>query len=527
MLSKTGFINIRICCKRIQREVNFLKTNQISSDTAKWINNGNLSKLYINGRWVDPVEKEYLNVKNPATNEKIAEVGIASERDVEDAIQAAKTAFNSGPWKNTSAHERSLLLNKIANEIEKNIELLKEVETWDNGKTLSESKADIEGAVDTFRYYASIVLMPMGETLTVEKPLVSKVVREPVGVCGQIIPWNYPLLMAAWKLAPALAVGNTCILKPSEVTPLSSICLFEILDVLNIPPGVVNLINGYGDVAGQHLVESENVDKIAFTGGTETGKKILQSSVGNLKKVSLELGGKSANIVFSDADYQTALDHAAFAIFNNSGEVCSAGSRLLLQREIYDEFLKDLVEITKNIKVGNGFKNSTQMGPLVNQQQLRKVKSYVELGKEEAKLMCGGNQIIEDGFELGNFFEPTIFSDADPKSRIAQEEVFGPVLTVIPFDTEEEAINIANDSNYGLAAGIFTSDGAKGERVSNELRVGVTWINTFEQNLIEGPWGGYKQSGIGRELGVYALQEYTEVKQMINNLQVEPTYFFD
>src|SRR5699024_447651 len=254
---------------------------------------------------------------------------------------------------------------------------------------------------------------------------------------------------------------------------------------------------------------------------------ILQSSVGNLKKVSLELGGKSANIVFSDADYQTALDHAAFAIFNNSGEVCSAGSRLLLQREIYDEFLKDLVEITKNIKVGNGFKNSTQMGPLVNQQQLRKVKSYVELGKEEAKLMCGGNQIIEDGFELGNFFEPTIFSDADPKSRIAQEEVFGPVLTVIPFDTEEEAINIANDSNYGLAAGIFTSDGAKGERVSNELRVGVTWINTFEQNLIEGPWGGYKQSGIGRELGVYALQEYTEVKQMINNLQVEPTYFFD
>src|SRR5699024_10884959 len=202
-------------------------------------------------------------------------VGIASERDVEDAIQAAKTAFNSGPWKNTSAHERSLLLNKIANEIEKNIELLKEVETWDNGKTLSESKADIEGAVDTFRYYASIVLMPMGETLTVEKPLVSKVVREPVGVCGQIIPWNYPLLMAAWKLAPALAVGNTCILNPSEVTPLSSICLFEILDVLNIPPGVVNLINGYGDVAGQHLVESENVDKIAFTGGTETGKKIL------------------------------------------------------------------------------------------------------------------------------------------------------------------------------------------------------------------------------------------------------------
>lgn len=504
-----------------------MKIKSISTDTRNWLNNKNLTKLYINGQWKVPSNNTKLNITDPATNEIITEVGVSSEEDTEEAIQAAKTAFQSGTWKTTSAHDRSLLLNQIAGEIERNIELFKEIETLNNGKTLLESEADIAGAVDTFRYYASIILMPLGETLTVEEPLVSKVIREPVGVCGQIIPWNYPLLMAAWKLAPALATGNTCILKPSEVTPLTAIRLFEILDSLKLPPGVVNLINGTGDVAGQHLVESKDVDKIAFTGGTGTGKKIMQNSVGNLKKVSLELGGKSANIIFADADYQTALDHAAFAIFNNSGEVCSAGSRLLLQNEIYDEFLKDLVEVTKNIRVGNGFESSSQMGPLVNQQQLEKVKEYIDIGKEEAILLCGGNQIKGNGFEEGNFFEPTIFSDANPNSRIAQEEIFGPILTVIPFDTEEEAISIANNSEFGLAAGIFTKDGAKAERVSRALRVGVTWINTFEQNLIEGPWGGYKQSGIGRELGTYALEEYTEVKQMINNLQVKPTGFFN
>lgn len=492
----------------------------------EWLSSENIGKFYINGMWVEALEKETISVRNPATNEIIAEVGSANEQDAKNAIEAARKAFDDGEWRNSSVHQRALLLNRIANRIEENIEDLSLIETINNGKTLKEAKGDVEAAVATFRYYAAIVMKPAGETLQVESPFVSRVVREPIGVCGLIIPWNYPLLMAAWKLAPALAAGNTCILKPSEITPLSAIRLFELISDLPLPPGVINLINGTGIKAGQPLVESNLVDKIAFTGGTETGKKILQHSVGNLKKVSLELGGKSANIVFADADYETALDHATFAIFNNSGEVCSAGSRLLVEKTIYDEFVRDLVSATKKIKVGNGMDPKTQMGPLVSRQQLEKVKKYIEIGKKEATLACGGEQLISNNCKNGNFIEPTIFIDVDPKATIAQEEIFGPVLCVIPFETEEEAVKIANDSVYGLAAGIFTNDVAKAERVSKNLRVGVTWVNTYEQNLIEGPWGGYKESGIGRELGTYGFDEYTEVKQMINTLSVKPTNWF-
>lgn len=503
-----------------------MKQLNLSIKVKEWLSSNNVSKHYINGKWVENSNENRIEVINPATNRVIAEIGLGNEQDVEKAIQAAREAFDSGPWRKTSAHERSQILNSIANEIESYSEEFAEIETLNNGKTYEEAKGDVEGAVATFRYYAAIIMGSIGETLQVEEPFVSKVVREPVGVCGQIIPWNYPLLMAAWKLAPALAAGNTCILKPSEVTPLSAIRLFEIVESLSLPPGVINLVNGVGSEAGQYLVESKDVDKIAFTGGTETGKKIMQSSTSNLKKVSLELGGKSANIVFADADYDVALDHATFAIFNNSGEVCSAGSRLLVQKDIYEEFIQDLVAATEKIRVGDGFDPSSQMGPLVNKQQLHKVKQYIEIGKTEATLACGGTQIIENNLANGNFIEPTIFIDVDPKARIAQEEIFGPVLSVIPFETEAEAINIANDSDYGLAAGIFTNDVAKAERVSKALRVGVTWVNTYEQNLIEGPWGGYKQSGIGRELGTYGLEEYTEVKQMINTLYVEPTNWF-
>lgn len=498
----------------------------VTAFNDKWLTSENIGKFYINGKWVEPLQKETISVRNPATNEIIAEVGSATEQDAKKAIEAARKAFDEGEWCDSSAHQRSILLNKVADRIEEHIDDLTLIETTNNGKTLKEAKGDIEAAVATFRYYAAIVMRPTGETLQVEKPFVSKVVREPIGVCGQIIPWNYPLLMAAWKLAPALAAGNTCILKPSEITPLSAIRLFELMEGLPFPPGVINLINGTGINAGQPLVESNLVDKIAFTGGTETGKKIMQQSVGNLKKVSLELGGKSANIIFADADYETALDHATFAIFNNSGEVCSAGSRLLVEQSIYKQFVQDLINATQKIKVGNGMDNTTQMGPLVSRQQLEKVKKYIEIGKKEATLACGGEQLIDNSYKNGNFIEPTIFIDVDPKARIAQEEIFGPVLCVIPFETEEEAVRIANDSAYGLAAGIFTSDVAKAERVSKSLRVGVTWVNTYEQNLIEGPWGGYKESGIGRELGTYGLDEYTEVKQMINTLNVEPTNWF-
>lgn len=502
-----------------------IKTSE-SPFLNKWLSSQNIGKFYINGEWVEPVGQEKIAVKNPATNEVLAEVGSANEADAKKAIAAARQAFDQGEWRNYSAYERSGLLHELAKKIEKHTDEFAHIETANNGKTLKESRGDVEAAAATFRYYAAIIMMPTGETLQVEEPFVSKVVREPVGVCGQIIPWNYPLLMAAWKLAPALAAGNTCILKPSEVTPLTAIRLFELMEGLSFPRGVINLINGTGIGAGEPLVKSNLVDKIAFTGGTETGKKIMQQSVGNLKKVSLELGGKSANIIFADADYDTALDYATFAIFNNSGEVCSAGSRLLVQKSIYDKFVQDLIKETKKIRVGNGFDNTSQMGPLVSQQQLEKVTKYIAIGKEEATLACGGKKLTDDDKKNGNFIEPTIFIDVDPEARIAQEEIFGPVLCVIPFETEEDAINIANDSVYGLAAGIFTNDVAKAERVSKHLRVGVTWINTYEQNLIEGPWGGYKESGIGRELGTYGLDEYTEIKQMINTLQVEPTNWF-
>lgn len=494
---------------------------------GNWTDKAHVQQLYIDGKWVKPVREKTLPVINPATGEEIARVAAATKEDVDKAVAAARKAFDEGKWRTISPQTRARLLNEIAHKIEQHADELAEIETANNGKTLREAKADIAEAVKTFQYYAGLTTKPTGETFEVEPPLIARVVREPIGVCGQIIPWNYPLLMAAWKLAPALAAGNTCILKPSEITPLSAIRLFELIDEIGFPAGVVNLVVGTGVEAGQPLVESNFVDKIAFTGGTATGKKIIEMAAGNLKKVSLELGGKSPNIVFADADYESALDYAAFAIFNNAGQVCSAGSRLLVERPIYDRFIRDLVEATKKIRVGNGMDPRAQMGPIVSKRQLEKIERYIKIGiKEGAELVCGGKRILRDGMEKGFFIEPTIFMNVDPRSTIAQEEIFGPVLVIIPFDTEEEAIQIANDTSYGLAAGIFTSDGAKAERVAKAIRAGVTWINTYEQNLIEGPWGGYKQSGIGRELGVYGLYEYMEVKQIIHSLKVEPTRWF-
>ncbi|MFC7392263.1 aldehyde dehydrogenase family protein [Scopulibacillus cellulosilyticus] len=488
----------------------------------------NVNKLYINGNWQEASSQETIAVHNPATGEVIAEVASAKEKDAELAINAAREAFDKGPWRHTSAHERSELLYKLANKIEEHREEFARLETENNGKTLRESLGDIDFTIRTFKYYAGLATALSGETIEADAPLTSKIVREPIGVCGQIIPWNYPLLMAAWKLAPALAAGNVCILKPSELTPLTAIRLFELIDEAGFPPGVVNLLVGYGPEAGQPLVESPLVDKIGFTGGTVTGKAILQNAVGNLKKVSLELGGKSPNIVFADADFETAVDYAMFAIYNNTGQVCSAGSRLLVEKSIYPRFIEELVKRTEKIRVGNGFDEASQIGPLISQKQMEKVLNYIKIGVEDgAEIAVGGTRLTDQGREKGFFVEPTIFVNVDPKSRIAQEEIFGPVLCVIPFENEEEALELANGTSYGLAAGIFTTDGAKAERVAKGIRAGVTWINTYEQNLIEGPWGGYKQSGLGRELGTYGLEEYTEVKQIINNLKVEPTGWFD
>ena len=351
----------------------------------------------------------------------------------------------------------------------------------------------------------------------------SFVLREPVGVCGQIIPWNYPLLMAAWKMAPALAAGCTLVLKPSELTPLTALALARLIQQAGVPDGVVNIVTGPGAGAGEELAESPLVDKVAFTGGTVTGRKIATAATGNLKKVTLELGGKNPNVVFADADFEAAVDGALFAAFANQGEVCSAGSRLLVERKIHKKLVAAMLAKIPRIKLGHGLTPGVKMGPLVSAAHREKVESYIKVGVQEgAKLVCGGGRPKGPEFAKGNFVEPTIFDDVKPHMRIAKEEIFGPVLSVIPFDTEEEAVRLANDTIYGLAAAVWTSNITKGLRVIRELRAGITWINTYHPTYNEMPWGGYKQSGTGRELGLYGIQAYLETKQVNVNLDEAP-----
>jgi betaine-aldehyde dehydrogenase len=353
------------------------------------------------------------------------------------------------------------------------------------------------------------------------------VVREPVGVCGLIVPWNYPLLMSVWKLAPALAAGNTVVYKPSEVTPVTPKKLFEIFEEVGLPEGVVNMVMGAGPVVGNEIAANPDVDMVSFTGGTKTGKHIMKTAADTMKKVSLELGGKSPNIIFADADFETAVDYALFGIYAGAGQVCSAGSRILVEESIYDQFVERFVERAKKIKVGPGNAPDTEMGPLVSQEHLDKVLSYIKLGQEEgAKLACGGNRILVNGLDKGYFVEPTVFVNVEQHMRIVQEEIFGPVVCIQKFKTEEEAIKLANGTVYGLAGAVFSKDGAKALRVIKKVRSGITWINAYHPTYNEAPWGGYKQSGIGRSLGTFGFEEFQEIKQININLQVEPTGWF-
>jgi betaine-aldehyde dehydrogenase len=487
----------------------------------------NVGHMYINGQWVLAESGEVRNILNPANGEVIATVTEGNEQDAKKAIQAAKQAFYESGWWDTPASERARLLFAVANQLEAQAADFAKLETLNNGKPLREAEFDVNDAIACFRYYAGIATKPHGQTYEVADPMQAMVVREPIGVCGQIVPWNYPLLMAAWKLAPALAAGNTVVFKPSEITPLTAIKLFEIFDSIGFPAGVVNLVLGAGPTVGHELAANHDVDKIAFTGGTTTGRSIMQAAAGNLKKISLELGGKSPNIVFADADFETAVDYALFGIFANQGQVCSAGSRLLLEESIYDRFVERLVERAKKIKVGPGLEPGTEMGPLISEAHMQKVLRYIQIGIEEgATLACGGNRITTGGLEKGFFVEPTIFVNTRPDMRIVKEEIFGPVLVVQTFKDEEEAIRFANDSVYGLAGAVFTNDGAKAQRVIRKLRAGITWINSYHPTYNEAPWGGYKQSGIGRELGTFGYEEYTEVKQININLKVEPIGWF-
>ncbi|MEZ5405814.1 MAG: aldehyde dehydrogenase family protein [Verrucomicrobiia bacterium] len=487
-----------------------------------------LGKMYIDGKWVAAAEGGTRDILNPATNEVIATVAEGSAKDAERAVLAARKAFDEGPWPQKLALERATLLFKLADKIEAHADELAELDTRNMGKPLREAKFDVADTVNCFRYYAGLITKSLGQTYEVPDPnITSMVVREPIGVCAQIIPWNYPLLMAAWKLAPGLAAGNCCILKPAETTPLSVIRLFELIDELGFPPGSVQLVLGAGPAVGMPLAESHQVDKIAFTGGTVTGRKIMQAAVGNLKKVTLELGGKSPNIIFADTDPDVALEFAMFGILANQGEVCSAGSRLLLEKSMADKFLPRLASAFQKVKVGDGMEPETEMGPLITKPHMEKVLNYIEVGKKEgAELLCGGNRLTQGNLAKGNFVAPTLFVKTDPNMRVVKEEIFGPVLVVQLFSDEAEAVRMANDTIYGLAGGVFTKDEAKGLRILRKLRAGITWLNTYHPTFNEAPWGGYKQSGMGRELGTYGLDAYLETKQININLAPQRVNWF-
>jgi betaine-aldehyde dehydrogenase len=476
--------------------------------------------MFLNGAWVEASAGRTRDILNPANNELLATVTDGSELDAEAAIAHARRAFDTGPWPRMRAQERAGYLFKLADLIDGLGSYLAELETRNNGKPLREAKFDVADAAACFRYYAGLITKPLGQTYEVSDPTIqAMVVREPIGVCGQIIPWNYPLLMAAWKLAPGLAAGNCCILKPAETTPLTAIELFKLIAEAGFPPGAAQLLLGPGPTVGHTLAAHHDVDKIAFTGGTLTGRTIMAAATGNIKKVTLELGGKSPCIVFADADFDVALEFAMFAIFAGQGEVCSAGSRLILDKKIADRFLPRLAEASAKIIVGDGLDPQTEMGPLITRSHMERVLHYIDVGRNEgARPICGGHRLTDGALARGNFVAPTIFVDTQPGMKIVREEIFGPVQVVQLFDTEEEALHLANDTIYGLAGGVFTGDQAKGLRVLRGLRAGITWLNTYHPTFNEAPWGGYKQSGIGRELGTFGLDAYLETKQININL---------
>lgn len=485
-------------------------------------------KMYINGEWRDSSNKAVREIINPANGEVIAQAAEGTAEDAEAAIKAARTAFDSGIWSDLPAAERANYLYKIADKLEEQHEELVELEVMDNGKTRSEAEFDMEDAVACFRYYAGLISAPSGETYEVSDPNIqSMVVREPVGVAGLVVPWNFPVLMSVWKIAPALAAGNAIVFKPAEITPVTAVKVFEIMEQVGIPAGVANMILGEGAVVGQAVAESHDVDAISFTGSTQTGRRIMQAAAGNLKKISLELGGKSPNIIFDDVDLEIAVDQALFGIFFGAGQVCVAGSRILVQEGLYDRFVERFVERAKKIKVGPGNEEGVEMGAIVSERQMNGILEYIRIGQEEgATLAAGGHRITERGLDKGFFIEPTVFIDVKQDMRIVQEEIFGPVVTIQKFKDEKEAIELANDIEYGLAGAVFTKDGARAMRVIKKLRAGITWINTYHPAFVEAPWGGYKQSGIGRGLGTYGLEEFQEIKQINLNMDIQPVGWF-
>jgi acyl-CoA reductase-like NAD-dependent aldehyde dehydrogenase len=487
---------------------------QLKPKVAEFLNG--TKKHFINGEWVSSASGKTFETLNPSTGDVLAVVSEGGPEDIDKAVKAARAAFETGYWSKMPASKRSYLIYKLADLMEENKEELAQLDTLDNGKPIGETmNADVPLAIEHFRYYAGWSTKIVGQTIPVAGSFFNYTRHEALGVVGQIIPWNFPLLMAAWKLGAALATGCTVVLKPAEQTPLSALYLAKLAQEAGFPEGVLNVVTGAGET-GAALVDHPNVDKIAFTGSTEVGKLIMRNASNSLKRVTLELGGKSPNIILPDADMSRAVPGALSGIMFNQGQVCCAGSRLYIQKKSFDNVVADLVSHAKKIKQGPGLDPDTTMGPLVSQEQHNRVLSYIQKGKDEgAELLSGGSV----PFEKGYFVEPTIFADVDDKMTIAKEEIFGPVVAAMPFDDLDDVIARANDSEYGLAAGLWTENLKTAHYVSNKLRAGTVWVNCYNAFDAASPFGGYKQSGIGREMGSYALNNYTEVKSVWVNLK--------
>jgi aldehyde dehydrogenase (NAD+) len=486
---------------------------------------GTETRLFIGGEFVDAVEGGRIPVTNPHDNTILAEVAEARAADIDRAVQAARKAFPA--WKRMAAAERGRLLAKLADAIESDGENLARLEALDTGHPIRDTRGlDVPRTIVTFRYFAGLADKVDGRVAQADPGFFNYVTREPVGVVGQIVPWNFPLMFTSWKLGPALAAGNTVVMKPAELTPLTTLRVAQLVAKVGIPPGVVNIVPGYGNTAGQYLAEHPGVDKIAFTGSTLTGRKIVQASAGNLKRVQLELGGKGANIVFDDAALEAAVGGSAFAIFHNQGQACIAGSRLLLHEKIADQFLDRFLALAKSIRIGNPLDPATEMGPLTSPAHRDRVLTYIDVAKQQGStILTGGKSPADPALQAGCYMEPTVVT-ANPNDRVCHEEVFGPFVSITRFKDEAEVIQIANSTQYGLGGGLWTSDLQRGHRVADAIRSGMVWVNTYKRVSPSSPFGGVGQSGYGRDLGPESMHEYTFAKSVVMNIdaQVPPYY---